>query len=123
MTRAERLLLLAFFAVVLSLLGGWEPTAAAIGGVAGAGAGVAVAGRSRRLSERIDARLGPDDSPPPTGFAVRRPGARAGVQVVVLGGLFVTTVFVPFVGDELFAGAAAGVTALPLVLTAARLRR
>ena len=123
MTRAERLLLIAFFAVVLSLLGGWEPTAAAIGGVAGAGAGVAVAGRSRRLSERIDARLGPDDSPAPTGFAVRRPGARAGVQVVVLGGLFVTTVFVPFVGDELFAGAAAGVTALPLVVTAARLRR
>jgi hypothetical protein len=30
---------------------------------------------------------------------------------------------VPFVGDELFAGAAAGVTAFPLVLTAARLRR
>ena len=45
------------------------------------------------------------------------------MQVVVLGGLFVTTVFVPFVGDELFAGAAAGVTALPLVVTAARLRR
>ncbi len=123
MTRAERLVLLAFFAVVLSVLGGWEQTATAIGGVAGAGAGVAVAGRSRRLSERIDAKLGPDDSPAPTGFVVRRPLARAGVQVVVLGGLFVTTVFVPFVGDELFAGLAAGVTAFPLVLTAARLRR
>ncbi|MDP9466545.1 MAG: hypothetical protein M3P31_04805, partial [Actinomycetota bacterium] len=61
--------------------------------------------------------------PAPTGFVVRRPLARAGVQVVVLGGLFVTTVFVPFVGDELFAGVAAGVTAFPLVLTAARLRR
>jgi hypothetical protein len=123
MTRAERLVLLAFFVALLAVLGGWEPTAAAIGGVAGAGAGVAVAGRSRRLRERIDARLGPDDSPAPTGFAVRRPAVRAGVQVVVLGGLFVTTIFVPFVGDELFVGAAAGVTAFPLVLTAARLRR
>ena len=123
MTRAERVLLLAFFAVLLSVLGGWEQTATAIGGVAGAGAGVAVAGRSRRLAQRIDARLGPDDSPAPSGFALRRPLARAGVQVVVVGGLFVTTIFVPFVGDELFAGAAAGVTAFPLVLTAARLRR
>jgi hypothetical protein len=123
MTRAERLVLLAFFAAVLSVLGGWESTATAVGGVAGAGAGVAVVGRSRRLTERIDARLGPDDSPAPTGFEVRRPLARAGVQVVVLGGLFVTTAFVPFVGDEVFAGAAAGATAFPLVLTAARLRR
>jgi hypothetical protein len=123
MTRAERLVLLAFFAVVLSVLGGWEQTATAIGGVAGAGAGVVVAGRSRRLTEKIDAKLGPDDSPAPTGFALQRPAARAGLQVVVLGGLFVTTVFVPFVGDELFAGTAAGATAFPLVLTAARLRR
>ena len=123
MTRAERLVLLAFFAGVLSVLGGWEQTATAIGGVAGTGAGVVVAGRSKRLSERIDATLGPDDDPAPTGFEVRRPAARAGLQVVVLGGLFGTTVFVPFVGDELFAGAAAGVTAFPLVLTAARLRR
>ena len=123
MTRAERLLLLALFAVLLAVLGGWEPTATAVGGVAGAGAGVVVAGRSRRIRERIDATLGPDDSPAPTGFALRRPAVRAGVQVVVLGGLFVTTIVVPFVGDELFAGAAAGVTALPLVVTAARLRR
>jgi hypothetical protein len=123
MTRAERLVLLAFFAVVLSVLGGWEQTATAIGGVAGAGAGVVVVGRSRRLSERIDAKLGPEDDPAPVGFAVRRPLARAGLQVVVLGGLFVTTIVVPFVGDELFAGAAAGMTAFPLVLTAARLRR
>ena len=123
MTRAERLLLLAFFAVLLSVLGGWEQTATAIGGVAGAGAGVAVAGRSRRLAERIDARLGPDDSPAPSGFALRRPLARAGVQVVVVGGLFVTTIFVPFVGDELFAGSCAAVTALAAVVTASRLRR
>ena len=123
MTRAERVLLMAFFAVVLTVLGGWEPTAVALGGVAGAGAGVAAAGRTRRLSERIDARIGPDDSPAPTGFALRRPAVRAGAHVAVLGGLVLTTGVLPFVGDELFAGSAAAVTAFPLVLTAARLRR
>ena len=122
MTRPERLLLIAFFVAVLSVLGGWEPTATAIGGVAGAGAGVAAAGRVARLRTRIDARLGPDETPP-SGFAVGRPLVRAGTHVVVLGGLFVTTIFVPFVGDELYAGSAAAVTAFPLVLTAARLRR
>ena len=122
MTRAERLLLIAYFAIVLSVLGGWEPTATAIGGVAGAGAGVAVAGRSRRLSERMDEKLGPDDTRTRTGFALRRPAVRAGTHVVVLGGLLVTTGLLPFVGDELFAASAAGMTALPLVLTAARLR-
>ena len=47
----------------------------------------------------------------------------ATLAMVVLGGLFVTTVFVPFVGDEVWAGSSAAVTAFPLVLTAARLRR
>ena len=122
MTRAERLLLVTFFAVVLAVLGGWEPAATAVGGVAGAGAGVVAARRAGRLRERIDAKLGPDDSPAPTGFALQRPAVRAGVHVVVLGGLFVTTVFLPFVGDELFTGSAAAVTAFPLVVTAARLR-
>jgi len=122
MTRAERLVLLAFFVAVLAVLGGWEPTATAIGGVAGAGAGVAAAGRVRRVRERVDARIGPDEDPA-TGFALRRPAVRAGTHVVVLGGLFVTTVFVPFVGDEIWAGSSAAVTAFPLVLTAARLRR
>ena len=123
MTRSERLLLVLFFLAVLSVLGGQEPTATALGGVAGAGAGVAAAGRVRRLSARVDARIGPDDSSPPTGLALRRPALRAATHVVVLGGLYVTTVFVPFVGDEVFAGAAAATTAFPLVLTAARLRR
>jgi hypothetical protein len=123
MTRPERLLLLAFFAAVLSVLGGWEPTAVAIGGVAGAGAGVVATGRVRRLSDRMDARLGPDDSAPPAGFALRRPAVRAGTHVVVLGGLLVTTGVLPFVGDELFAGTAAAATAFPLVVTASRLRR
>jgi hypothetical protein len=123
MTRAERLVLIAFFAVVLSVLGGWEQTATAIGGVAGAGGGVVAAGRSRRLSERIDAKLGPDDNPSPTGFVLRRPAVRAGAHVVVLGGVLLTTGLLPFVGDELFAGSAAAVTAFPLVITASRLRR
>ena len=121
MTRPERLLLLAFFAAVLSVLGGWEPTATALGGVAGAGLGVGAAGRVGRLRQRMDVRLGAEA--PPAGFTPLRPLVRAGVHVVVLGGLFVTTIFVPFVGDELYAGSAAAVTAFPLVLTAARLRR
>ena len=122
MTRSERLLLVAFFGVVLVLLAGAEPTATALGGVAGLGAGVVAAGRVRRLSARMDARLGPDDARP-TGFALRRPAVRAGAHVVMLGGLLLTTAVVPFVGDELYAGSAAAATAFPLVLTAARLRR
>ena len=122
MTHSERLLLVAFFGVVLALLGGAEPTATALGAVAGAGAGVVTAGRLGRVRTRMDERLGPDD-PPPTGFALRRPALRAGVHVLVLGGLIVVTALVPFVGDELYAGSAAAVTAFPLVLTAARLRR
>lgn len=51
------------------------------------------------------------------------PVVHAGAHVVVLGGLFVTTVFVAFVGDELFPGSAAAVTAFSLVLSASRLRR
>lgn len=122
MTRRERLLLLAFFTALLVLLVRDEPEAAAVGGVAGAVAGVLLSGRLRRLSSRMDARLGADERRPTT-FSARRPLVRAAVQLAVLGGLLVTTVFVPFVGDELFAGAAAAVTALPAVVTAARLRR
>ena len=122
MTRPERLLLIAFFAVVLSVLGGSEHTATAIGAVTGIAAGVAASGRLHRLSARMDARLGPDEDQR-AGFAVRRPAVRAGAHLVVLAGLFVVTVFVPFIGDELYAGAAAAVTAFPLVLTASRLRR
>ena len=122
MTRPERLLLIAFFAVVLSVLGGTEQTATAIGGVTGIAAGVAASGRLQRLSARMDARLGPDEDRP-SGFALQRPAVRAGVHLGVLAGLFVVTVFVPFVGDELYAGSAAAVTAFPLVLTASRLRR
>ena len=122
MTRLERLLLLVFFAVVLTVLAGAEPEAAAVGGVAGAGVGVLTAARTRRLRARVDARLGPDDARP-TGFKPRRPLLHAGALVLVLAGLFVTTAFVPFVGRALYVGSAAAVTALALVLTAARLRR
>jgi hypothetical protein len=122
MTRRERLLLLAFYAVVLALLARSEPNAVALGGVTGVAAGLAVSGRLRRLGHRMDARLGVDDDQP-SGFVLRRPLVRAGLQLLVLGGLLVSTVFLPFVGDELFAASAATATAVPLVVTAARLRR
>jgi len=122
MTRRERLLLLVFFGVVLAVVARNEPVATAIGGVAGAGLGVLVSGRLQRLSRRMDDRLGADPVRP-QGFSLRRPLVRAGLQVLVLGGLLLSTVFVPFIGDELYAASAAAVTALPAVLTAARLRR
>lgn len=122
MTRRERVLLLAFFAVVLTLVARSEPVAAAVGGVAGAAAGVLVSGRLQRLGRRMDERLGAEPARRP-GFSLRRPLVRAGLQVLVLGGLLLSTVFVPFIGDELYAASAAAVTALPAVLTAARLRR
>ena len=122
MSRSERLLLLAFFAVVLVLLGRNELTSAAVGFVAGSVPALLTAGRLARLSGRMDARLGE--------VAVRRtglrPGAvavRAGLHLLVLGGLLLGTVFVPFVGDELYAATAAAVTGFAAVLTAARLRR
>ena len=122
MTRLERLLLLAWFVVVLAVLAGAEPEATAIGGVVGVGAGVAAAARVRRVRSRIDARIGPHEDRP-TGFRPRRPALNAGAHLLLLAGLFLTTAFVPFVGRELYAGAAAAVTGLPLVLTAAALRR
>lgn len=122
MNRRERLLLLVFFGVVLVLLGRSELTATVLGGVAGAGGGVLMSGRLRRLSERMDDRLGPQDATSMS-FSLRRPLLRAGAQLLVLGGLLATTVLVPFVGDELFAASAAAVTAFPAVLTARGLRR
>lgn len=122
MNRPERLLLLAFLAAVLLLLVRDEQTATVLGGVAGVVAAVVTSGRLRRLSRRMDERLGEDTSAR-RGFSWRRPALRAAAQVALLGGLLVTTVFVPFVGDELFAGSAAAVTAFPAVLTARGLRR
>jgi predicted PurR-regulated permease PerM len=123
MTRPERLLLLVFFAGLLALLAYQERNATAVGGVAGAVAGVAVAGRVRRLSRRMDERLGIDDPAPARRLRPRALAVRAVVHLAVLAALLASTVFVPFVGDELFAGSAAAVTALPAVLTAAGLRR
>lgn len=123
MSRPERLLLLAFLAALIAVLASHERTATAVGGVAGAVAGIAVAGRVRRLSSRMDARLGIEEPPSPRRVRLRAVALRAAAQLCLLGGLLVSTVFVPFVGDELFAGSAAAVTALPAVLTAAGLRR
>lgn len=122
MSRAERLLLLGFFTILLVLLGTQELTATAIGAAAGALPGVAVAGRLGRLSGRMDARLGIVEERP-RGVRPRRLLVRGGLHLGLLGALWLSTVVVPFVGDEIFAACAAGVTALVSVLTAARLRR
>jgi hypothetical protein len=120
-SRPERVVLLAFFAGLLAVLASHEAAATAVGAAGGALAGVAVAGRVRRLRTRMDARLGVE--PVARGLRLRALAVRAAVHLGVLGALLLSTAFVPFVGDELFAGAAAAVTALPAVLTAAGLRR
>lgn len=122
MSRPERLLLLAFLAVVLAAVGSGEPTATAVGAVGGAVPAVVVSGRLMRLSGRMDARLGIVEEAP-RGVRLRRVVLRAGLHLMVLGGLLVTTLLVPFVGDELFAAGAGAATAAAAVLTAARLRR
>ena len=122
MSRAERLVLLAFFAVLLALLGWAEPAATAIGAVAGAVPAVAVAGRLRQLSSRMDDKLGVVDTVP-KGFRPMPVVVRGGVHVALLAGLVVPTVFVPFIGPELFVGSCAGLTAFAAVVTASRLRR
>ena len=122
MSRPERLLLLVFFAAVLVLLSRSELTSTAVGAVAGAVPAVLVAGRLNRLSERMDQRLGTAEER----RRGLRPGVvavRAGLHLLVLGGLLLTTLVVPFIGDELYASGAAAVTAGAAVLTAARLRR
>ena len=122
MNRRERLLLLAFFVVVLVLLVRDEETATLVGGVCGTAAAVVGARRLRRLSRRMDERLG-DQPAALQAFSWRRPTLRAAVHLAGLGGLLLPTIFVPFVGNELFAGAAAAVTAFPAILTARGLRR
>lgn len=121
MSRPERLALLGLFGVVLVLLGWGEPVATALGTAAGVVPGIAAAGRLKRLSGRMDARLGVVEERP-IGLRPRVLVVRGGMHLLVLGGLLLSTVFVPFVGDELYAGSAAAVTGLVAVLTAARLR-
>jgi hypothetical protein len=94
--------------------------AAALAPAAGAAAGFVFVPRIGRLRSRVDATLGADA--PVTGFRPRRLGTRVVAHLAVLGLLLVTTILIPFVGDELFAAAGAAATAFPLVLTAARLR-
>jgi hypothetical protein len=120
-TRLERLALLGFFGAVVALLATQAPLATGVGALAGVAAGVVVAPRMSRLRSRIDATVGADSAP--RGFRPRRVAARIAVHLVVLGALLVSTFLIPFVGDELFAALAAAATGLPLVLTAARLRR
>jgi len=122
MSRAERLVLLAFFATLLAVLGWAELEATVIGAVAGAVPAVAVAGRLKRLSGRMDDKLGVVDTVP-KGFRPMPVVVRGGVHVALLAGLVVPTLFLPFIGDELFAGSCAGVTAFAAVVTASRLRR
>lgn len=122
MSLPERLLLLAFFTVVLVLLGRSELSATAVGAVAGGVPALLVAGRLKRLSGRMDARLGEVEKRQ-TGLRPAAVAVRAGLHLLVLGGLLLSTVFVPFVGDELYAASAAFVTTGAAVLTAARLRR
>ena len=121
MSRLERLLLLVFLAGLVALLARGAPVATGIGAVAGLAAGVVVAPRVRRLRSRIDSRMGAD--PPATGIRPRRLLSRVVAHLAVLGVLLVSTVLIPFIGDELFAGLAAAATGLPFVVTASRLRR
>lgn len=122
MTVRERLLLLVFFGSVLFLLARPEPGATALGAAAGAAVGVLLAARVHRLGRRMDQRLGASD-PSQATFSLRRPLLRMAIQLGVLGGLLLTPVFLPFVGNELYSASAAAVTTLPAVLTASRLRR
>ena len=122
MSRPDRLLLLAFFVGILVLLARDELTATGVGAVAGAVSAALLAGRLKRLSGRMDATLGVVEQRP-RGIGVRRVGTRAVLHLVVLAGLWLTTIVVPFVGDELYAAAAGATTAGAAVLTAARLRR
>lgn len=121
MSRRERLLLLAFYVVVLVGLGAVWPGPAVLGAVAGGVAGVLLSGRLRRLSRKVDAKIGAEVATT-TGFAPRRVAVRAGTHLVVLAGLFLTTIFLPFIGGPLYAASAAAVTAVSATVTAARLR-
>ena len=121
MSRPERLALLAFFAALLALLGWMEPGATVVGAVAGAVPAVVVAGRLRQLSGRMDAKLGAD--PVPRGFRPTHVAVRGGMHLALLAGLLVPTIFLPAIGDELFAGSCAAVTCFAAMVTASRLRR
>ena len=122
MNGLERLVLLAFFAALLAALGYLEPEATAVGAVAGLVPAGVLAGRLKRLSGRMDARLGVVDTVP-RGFRPVQVLVRGGVHLALLAGLLVPTIFLPFIGDELFAGSCAAVTAFAAAVTASKLRR
>ena len=122
MNRLERLALLAVFAALLGLLGYVELEATVVGAVAAVLPAVVVAGRLKRLSGRMDARLGVVDTVP-RGFRPVQVLVRGGVHLALLAGLLVPTIFLPFIGDELFAGSCAAATAFAAAVTASKLRR
>jgi hypothetical protein len=119
-SRLERIALLAVLGLLLAGLIGVAPVAGGAGAVGGAAAGVLASGRLRRLSSRMDDRLG--TAPARTGFRPRALVVRVVVQLGLLGALLLGLGLLPFVGDELFAATGAVVTAFPAVLTARGLR-
>lgn len=121
MTARERLVLLAFFGLILAAAVGARTVFGTVGAVAGAGLGVLAVGRLTRVNARMDARLGAEPATA-RAFSWRRVLTRAVVHLAVLGVALVLTAVIPFVGDELFVGAAAALTAFPAVVTAAGLR-
>lgn len=121
MNRRERVVVLALLAVLLLALVARQPVAGVLGSAAGAALGVAVARRTTALRRRVEARLGPDlvvDTRLRPAVVVRR----AVAQVAVLGALLLLVAVVPLVGDDGYALLATAATALPLVVTARRLR-
>lgn len=120
MTRLERLALLAVLGLLLAALVMLAPVAGGLGGTTGAALGLLSARRLTGLSRRMDAVIGSGDVR--SGFRARTVLWRVCVQVSLLGAVFLSVGLLPFVGDELFAGAGALVTALPAVVTAVGLR-
>ena len=122
MTKKDRLALLAVHAAVLAMLAGTRVVPAALGAIAGLVAGLALNGRLRGISLRMDERLGAEVETH-SAFAPRRVAVRAGGLLATIAALFVFTAFVPLLGVTLFVGSAAATTGAVAALNATRLRR
>ncbi len=123
MTRPERLVVAAALLALLVLLVARQPVSGSFGALAGVGAGLVLTDRLGRLRRRVDARLGADDPVPRGGLRAEVVVRRVVLQIAVLGALLVLVALTPFAGDDVFALLATAATAVPLVLTADRLRR
>jgi hypothetical protein len=121
-TRLERLVVLVTLLVVVGLFVLTHPVAGGFGALAGIAAGLLVADRFGRVRRKVDQRLGADLDVPATGLRVQVVVRRLLLQVAVLAVLLLVAAFTPLVGDSAVAFGAAGVTALPAVLAASRLR-